>query len=90
MINPNNYKDLASKLSDRLGYIIPEQKLEQLTEKQRNFITTLLYLDETLQATRDGKHPLAVIVDILKVKQDNTTARDSQTNYYVKQKINQQ
>ena len=90
MINPNNYKDLASRLTDRFGYIIPEQRLEQLTEKQRNFITTLLYLDQTHKVTRDGKHPLAVIVDILKVKENNTTAREDKTNYYVKQKINQQ
>lgn len=90
MINPNNYKELASRLSDRLGYIVLEKRLEELTEKQRNFITTLLYLDSTLQATRDGKHPLAVIVDILKVKQDNTTAREDKNNYYVNQKINKQ
>ncbi|MDA3803161.1 MAG: hypothetical protein PF488_04730 [Patescibacteria group bacterium] len=84
MINPNNLKDLAESLSDSINRLVPEQQLERLSEKQRNFLTTLLWLDQTSQATRDGKHPIAVIKDMLNM---SDSKHSEKTSFYLKQKL---
>ena len=68
MINPNNTRKLGEALSELLERIIPEEQLLKLSERQRNFLTTLIYLDETGQKTRDGKNPLSVIKEILEIR----------------------
>lgn len=81
MINYNNYRELALSLTDALGYIISEQQLEELSENQRKFLTSLLWLNKNLQVTQDGKHPLAVVVDILKKREGIT-----KTEHYLQAK----
>jgi 16S rRNA U1498 N3-methylase RsmE len=43
MINPNNLKELSNELENILVSPISIKILEQLTEKQRNFLTTLIH-----------------------------------------------
>ena len=43
MINPNNLKELSNELENILDSPISIKILEQLTEKQRNFLTTLIH-----------------------------------------------
>lgn len=43
MINPNNLKELLNELENILNTPISIKILEQLTEKQRNFLTTLIH-----------------------------------------------
>ena len=45
MINPNNTRKLGEALSELLERIIPEEQLLKLSERQRNFLTTLIYLE---------------------------------------------
>jgi len=99
MFNPNNTKELASRLSERLGYIVLEETLEKLSEKQRNFLASLLHLDSMLEVTRDGKHPLKVITEIINYKpktsnrsdrsdRGNRSDRSDKTNWYLNEKLN--
>jgi hypothetical protein len=82
MLNPNNYRELSISLTEALGYIIPEQQLEPLSEPQRKLLTTLLWLNQSFQVTKDGKHPLAVVSDILKKREGIT-----KTEFYLKEKL---
>ena len=43
MINPNNLKELSNELENTLTTPVSIKILEQLTEKQRNFLTTLIH-----------------------------------------------
>ncbi|MDR3667059.1 MAG: hypothetical protein P4L35_09465 [Ignavibacteriaceae bacterium] len=43
MINPNNLKELSNELENILDSPISIKILEQLTEKQRNFLTALIH-----------------------------------------------
>jgi 16S rRNA U1498 N3-methylase RsmE len=43
MLNPNNLKELSNELENILDSPISIKILEQLTEKQRNFLTTLIH-----------------------------------------------
>lgn len=68
LINTNNLKQLGTELAEVIDRIIPESQLEKLSEKQRAFLGTLIYLNSTGQLTRDGQPPIAVIKDILGIK----------------------
>jgi hypothetical protein len=83
MINPNNYRELALSLTEALGYIISEKQLESLSEQQRKLLTTLLWLNKSFQVTKEGKHPLAVVSDILKKREGIT-----KTEFYLQTKKN--
>ena len=43
MINPHNLKELSNELENTLNIPVSIKILEQLTEKQRNFLATLIH-----------------------------------------------
>ena len=68
MINPNDIRKLSEILTETLNRVIPEQTVEKLSEKQRNFLAVLIHLYQVNEPTRDGKHPLVVMKDMLGIK----------------------
>lgn len=67
MINPNDIPKLTRALVDHLDTIIPEQIVERLSEKQKNFLTVLMNKDNEGELV-NGQHPIAIMKDILGIK----------------------
>lgn len=67
LINPNNIPYLTRSLADYLDTIIPEQTVARLSEKQRNFLTVLMYRDSIGELV-NGQHPITIMKDILGIK----------------------
>ena len=65
LINPNNLEDLASNLSDLLDTYVNPNFLKLLSEKQRNFLTTLIHLHCTHKKTYNDEDPMEVMREML-------------------------
>jgi len=72
MTNPNNLEDLADVLTDYTNTFVHPDFLKLLSEKQRNFLTSLLYLSSIGKNTYNDESPRVVIQEIL----DNAKKKD--------------
>lgn len=67
MTNYHDKRKLAETLSEITDTIVPIEQLERLTEKQINFLIMLI-MKWTYGQKLDGKNPVDVIKDVLKIK----------------------
>ena len=61
MMNPNNYKQLAETLEEVINEPVSEDEVKATTEKQRNYLTSLIY-----QWEKGDKRSIEIIKSILK------------------------
>ena len=67
MINYSDPRQLAETLTEIVERIIPIEQLEQLTDKQRKYLIFLI-IRWKYGKDVDGKKPIDIIKDILKIK----------------------
>lgn len=80
MINPNNYNQLASSLSDVLDRIINPEDLKKLSEPQRNYLTVLI------RKWSEGEEVIATIKSILGITPKPFSKYSEKTTWYLKTK----